>query len=709
MITAKNRIFWGLLAGLIGGLAGAMILWGSWLLPSLGLLLTRVDIVNGAAAMLSFGAIGGVLYTLVVGKRRLRLGAAVLSGLVLGFLFWFLGVLIIVPLMLGLPPQLASPLDHWVPLMAFSFYGVIVALLYSRWALQQPVLRTYIALGLLAISVVLAPLMLRAAVSTEPEDLALPEGYRAEVVAKGFTFPTSLLIDEEENVFVAEAGYAYGPKTTLARILKVRKNGSVTEIARDFEGPINGLAMKDNKLYISHRGKITELDLESKERRDLVKDLPSLGDHQNNDLLLAEDGTLYFGQGTATNAGVVGSDNFIYAWADRYPDFHDLPSRNFTLTGENYESLDLSTPNPTETKTTGAFAPFGQKRKQGETVEKKVPANGAIHRLDLETGELTVFADGLRNPYGLTQGEDGTIYATNLGYDDRGVRAVKGSPDWVVEVKEGAWYGWPDFAGTLPLSDERFASERGVNLNPLIEDPPAVEPPLLELPPHYSPMKLAYAPDSFPQKGLFVAIFGDGQPLTEDIENLVPTGIIRVDPESGQYEWFIKNKEKPRGGRWGDGFKRVIDIKFDREGQSMYILDFGVMEFTDFAPNAIPRSGVLWRIEKVEEKGAERGVEEPAPPQKKQGETKQPAEEKAPEEKPDKGGKEKPAETKKPEEKPDKDKPAEPVEPQPKEPAPVEPEPPQDPEGEEPAPVEPLPEEPDDDLPDRANNLKPDP
>ena len=57
----------------------------------------------------------------------------------------------------------------------------------------------------------------------------------------------------------------------------------------------------------------------------------------------------------ATNAGVVGSDNFVYAWADRYPDFHDIPSRDFTLT----EKIILQ---PKETdpaaKTTGAFTPL---------------------------------------------------------------------------------------------------------------------------------------------------------------------------------------------------------------------------------------------------------------------------------------------------------------------------------------------------------------
>ncbi|NLL22001.1 MAG: hypothetical protein GX263_09735, partial [Firmicutes bacterium] len=191
----KNRIFWGLLAGIIGGLAGVFILWGSWLLPSLGLLLTRADIVNGASALLILGVIGGIIYALIVGERKMRLYNTVLSGLLLGVLFWFLGVLILIPVMLGFPPQLANALDHWTPLLAYVLYGIITALLYSRWALHQPVQRTYIAMGLLVLSGILAPVMLRAAISTDPETLELPEGYRAEVVAKGFTFPTTLLID----------------------------------------------------------------------------------------------------------------------------------------------------------------------------------------------------------------------------------------------------------------------------------------------------------------------------------------------------------------------------------------------------------------------------------------------------------------------------------------------------------------------------------
>lgn len=589
----------GIIAGLIGGAAGALILWGAWLLPALGLLLTRVSLINGGLAMLILGALGGGLFSLAVSRFRFKMPFTLVSGIVLGLVFWVAGVLVVVPLILGFPPLIASPQDHLVSLAAFIMYGLIVSLLYSTWAGGRSPDRVYYAGTLLAIAVVSAPLMLWTASSTEPEMLELPAGYRAEVVAKGFTYPTGIALDDEGLVYVAEAGYSYGPKTTAARIFVLGSAG-VKEAARDFEGPLNGITIRDEKLYASHRGMITELDLRTKERRNLVSDLPSLGDHQNNDLLFGDDGALYFGQGTATNAGVVGHDNFVYAWADKFPLVHDIPSRDLVLNGENYRPLDLGSINPADTKLTGGFSPFGTQHAGREEVKGKVPASGAIHRLDLISGELSIHCDGLRNPYGLAMGPDGSLYATNLGYDDRGVRAVKDSPDWIVKLKKDAWYGWPDYAGSRSLTDAIFSSERGINLKPLIANPPTVEPPLAELGTHYSPMKLTYSPKDFPDQGLFVAVFGDGQPLTQDLREQVSTGVILVNPADGSYSWFIKNKSKPRAGRKGDGLKRVIDVKFSKDGRSLYILDFGVLEFTDLAPNAIPNTGVLWRITAVE-------------------------------------------------------------------------------------------------------------
>ena len=590
-----NNYLWGILAGLIGGAAGAMILWGSWLLPALGLLLTRVDLIRGMATMLVLGSLGGIIYSLVIGRTRLSLNASILTGLALGTMLWVGGVLVAVPMLLGLPPQLANPQDHWMPLIAFLFYGAITALLYSYLARDYAPSRLRTALGLLAVAAISAPLLLRAAVSTDPRHLEIPPGWQAEVVAKGLTYAPSIALGADGVIYVAEAGYSYGPKTTVARILRIDGSAPAREIARDFEGPINGLLLSEDLLYVSHRGTITCINLDTGEREDLVTNLPALGDHQNNDMIIGHDGALYFGLGTVTNAGVVGSDNFIYAWADRYPQLHDYPSRDFDLTGELYEALDLGSIDPLDTETTGAFAPFGEQ--VGESVAKTSPANGVIHRLDLETGDLSVYADGLRNPYGLALDSQGTMYATNLGYDDRGVRAVAASPDWIIVVKEDSWYGWPDFAGEVPLTNPGFATDRGLNREPLIANPPPVEPPLATLPPHWSPMKLDWCPAS---NQLYVAIFGDGQPMTEDLDQALATGIITIDPETGEYQWFARNKDKPRAGRRGDGWKRIIDVKTAPDG-TVYVLDFGVMEFTDLAPNSIPNTGVLWKLSPPED------------------------------------------------------------------------------------------------------------
>lgn len=458
-----QNVAWGMISGLIGSLGGVFILWGAWLLLSLGLLLTRVNLIYGGLAIIFLGIIGGALYSLVLREYKLNLLFTILSGVILGAIFWVLGVLILVPIILGFGPLIMSPQDHLISLVAFALYGVIMSLLYST-TIGKSKKRLYYSGALLAISLISVPIMLRTATNTQPDSLQLQQGYQAEVVAKGFIFPTSIALDEKDRIYIAEAGYSYGPKTTEARVLIIEK-GIVKEFVDGFEGPINGITINNNKLYVSHRGKITEVDLFNKSRNDLITDLPSLGDHQNNDLLFDNDGILYFGQGTATNAGVVGHDNFVYAWADKFPLFHDMPSRDFDLTEETYEPLDLSTVNPIDKKTTGAFSPFGTSHNSGKSIKGQIPASGAIHKLDLKTGELQIYCDGLRNPYGLALAPDGSIYATNLGYDDRGVRAVKNSPDWIVKLKEGAWYGWPDFAGVIPLSDDRFSSERGINLN----------------------------------------------------------------------------------------------------------------------------------------------------------------------------------------------------------------------------------------------------
>ena len=57
------------------------------------------------------------------------------------------------------------------------------------------------------------------------------------------------------------------------------------------------------------------------------------GDHHTSGPAVGPDGHLYFGQGTMTNAAVVGEDNERLGWLSRFPERHDLPCADVTLSG----------------------------------------------------------------------------------------------------------------------------------------------------------------------------------------------------------------------------------------------------------------------------------------------------------------------------------------------------------------------------------------
>lgn len=133
----------------------------------------------------------------------------------------------------------------------------------------------------------------------DPKAVIVPPGYQVQVAVKDLNFPTSVELDSEGNLLVAEAGPVPGHKQGKPRILRVTADGQQeTLVEQGLEAPVNDLLWHENKLYVSHRGKISVL--ENEHLRDLVTGLPSHGDHHNNQITAGPDGKLYFGQGTAT-------------------------------------------------------------------------------------------------------------------------------------------------------------------------------------------------------------------------------------------------------------------------------------------------------------------------------------------------------------------------------------------------------------------------
>ncbi|WP_201262812.1 hypothetical protein [Deinococcus aerius] len=222
--------------------------------------------------------------------------------------------------------------------------------------------------------------------TVRPADIAVPAGYRVEAVATGLDFPTAVAFDEQGRVYVLEAGYSYGEVFTVPRLLRLEQGGGRMEIARGESSPWNGLDYANGAFYVGEGGgigggRIVKIS-PGGQVTPLVQNLPSLGDHHTNSPVVGRGGYVYFGQGTATNSSVVGTDNADYGWLKRFPQFDDIPCVDITLNGRNFQTGNPLTP-AADTVVTGAYQPFGTPSRPGQVVKPSFqpPASPAVLRL----------------------------------------------------------------------------------------------------------------------------------------------------------------------------------------------------------------------------------------------------------------------------------------------------------------------------------------
>ena len=272
-----------------------------------------------------------------------------------------------------------------------------------------------------------------------PADVALQPGFKIEAITSGLTFPTACAFDEEGRLYVIEAGYSYGEVWAEPKLLRVDTDGKTTVIARGpRNGPWSGISFHKGAFYVAeggemHGGRILRITKDGNITA-LVSDLPSVGDHHTNGPVI-KDGYIYFGQGTATNSGVVGKDNADSGWLLRKKDFHDVPCADIILSGQNYSSPNVLTDDPNDETITGAYVSFGTPTAAGQVIKGQVPCTGSIMRIPLAGGKPEVVAWGFRNPFGLAVSSDNKLFITENGFDDRGSRPVWGTGDVLWEIK----------------------------------------------------------------------------------------------------------------------------------------------------------------------------------------------------------------------------------------------------------------------------------
>lgn len=439
-----------------------------------------------------------------------------------------------------------------------------------------------------------------------PADVMVPEGFTVEVVASGLNAPVHCCFDDAGNCYVSETGWKI---QSPPRIVKVDiATGATAVFYEEPEerwtktGALTGACWHDGWLYFTNTDRLSRVSPEGSVE-DLVTGLPGLGDHQTNYPVVGPDDKIYFRVGTATNSGIVGQSEYAFEWVRNFPEFHDVPGQDVTLTGRNVEMADVLGGRLTEKVHTGAYVPFGTSTEAGQVITGDVKCTGSVLRCNADGSDLQLVAWGLRNPYGMAVHPDGRLFVTEHGIDERGERFVVGDLDDLYEVEEGAWYGFPDYASGIRLDDPRWGTG-GLARAPLIADPPQDPPmPFATFTPHAAANGLDFCRDeTFGFHGdAFVALFGDASPITTRTSTPEGFKVARVDMANRTVVDFAVNRVT--GGamvRGGGGFERPSHCQFGPDG-ALYVADYGQLTLAPEKGGVrmVEGTGTLWRIRRT--------------------------------------------------------------------------------------------------------------
>lgn len=406
-------------------------------------------------------------------------------------------------------------------------------------------------------------------------------------ICDGLNFPTSLCFDRAGHIYIAESGLPFDGAPPGGRVLKVEDNG-VSCLVDNLRPPLNGLRHHNDDLLIAEGGepgRLSRYNLGSKTHQIILDGLPGGGNYHTNILIQGPDKKLYFGQGAATNSGIVGPDANMLAWLKRLPHPYDIPGFDIILSGENGRAMNPETGGEI---VTGPFMTFGEAGTKGQTIKGQLPCTAAIMRCNPDGSELELFAWGLRNPFGLEFLKDGRLLAVDLGMNDRGSRPVGNGPDSIFHVESGKYYGWPDFIIGRSVTDAQFQSNRTESpaLKPLLTNHSTfgdLTQPLIDFVPHAAPTRFAVHPES---GDLYVAMFGDKRPFTGIEGPRAGRHLLRINLEM-QEQTIIADLP----------LHRPIDLAFHPQTHQLYVLDFGQYEMGgDGSFSAQRETGAIWRV-----------------------------------------------------------------------------------------------------------------
>ena len=273
-------------------------------------------------------------------------------------------------------------------------------------------------------------------VSSKYRVTLLKDNLDCSVVTKGCDNAKSITVDDNGEIYI---GYSDSIK-------KIDSEGKEKIVYKNKDLEIEDIRYYKNQIYYISKNIIQSFNLENNEVKTIAKDIPLSGNDIDRKLMI-NDNYMFISIGAKTNSGIDEGEGF------------DISPIDITLNGVNYGD-----------DKTGAFKEKSIPSSDGEIVKKSAIGNAALYKMNLTNGEIKLYASGIRGITGMDYNSDGKVFAIFSGMENKGIRPVNRDKDYIYNVKNEEWYGWPDFSGGDPIDSPRFKGDALVKN--LIKNPP---------------------------------------------------------------------------------------------------------------------------------------------------------------------------------------------------------------------------------------------
>ncbi len=131
--SVQQRVINGVLGGLAGGLVFGMLMGMMGMLPMVAMLVKSESALVGFGVHMLISALIGAGFGVAVGDRVRTLAHGLALGAGYGLVWWVLGPLLLMPLLLGMAPQFGSAFEPMLlkSLMGHMLFGIISGGVYA--------------------------------------------------------------------------------------------------------------------------------------------------------------------------------------------------------------------------------------------------------------------------------------------------------------------------------------------------------------------------------------------------------------------------------------------------------------------------------------------------------------------------------------------------------------------------------------------------